>query len=77
MQCEMSIMDTGAGDIKQMWDSDNPDEVEVARKQFEECTEKKRMLAFRVDKKGNKSEQIKTFDAKAEAIILVPQVCGG
>jgi len=70
-------MDTGAGDIKQMWDSDNPDEVEVARKQFDECVKVKKMLAFRVDKKGGKTEQMKTFDPKAEAMILTPMVAGG
>lgn len=74
---EMAVMDR-SGDLKVIWDKNNPDEVEAARKQFEELTSKKRFLAYRVEgKKGEKGEVIRTFDPDAERIILAPPMVGG
>lgn len=64
------------GDVKVMWDSDNETEVDLARAQFDAAL-KKGMAGFRVDKKGNKTEQIRRFDPAAEAIILAPALQGG
>jgi len=66
------------GDLKVMWDPARQDEVDVARKQFDELTTKKNYVAFRVTgKEGEKGEQIRTFDPEAGRIILAPQIRGG
>ena len=72
---EMRVMD-GTGDTKTIWDSENADEVASARKTFDELRAK-RYLAFRVNKLGNKGEQMNTFDPSAEKMILVPPLVGG
>lgn len=64
------------GDIKQIWNKDNEDEVAAAKDLFDKMT-KKGYLAFKVDKDGEKSVKMKTFDPNAEKIILVPPVVGG
>lgn len=71
----MAVM-SSKGDTKVIWDSENDDEVATARRTFEELT-KKGYSAFKVNRKGDKGEQIKTFDAEAEKLILVPQMAGG
>jgi len=66
-----------SGDLKVIWDKNNPDEVAAARAQFIELTTKKRFLAYKVlDKAGEKGEVIKEFDPNAERIILAPQMVG-
>jgi hypothetical protein len=65
-----------AGDLKSTWDSERPDEVSAARKQFDDLT-KKGYLAFKVKKDGDKGELIREFDPEAEKIILSPPVRGG
>lgn len=72
---EMRVMD-GMGDTKVIWSSENADEVANARKTFDELRAK-RFVAFRVNKLGNKGEQISTFDPDAEKMILVPPLVGG
>ena len=72
---EMRVMD-GTGDTKTIWDADNPDEVANARKTFDELRAK-RYIAFRVNKLGNKGEQMNTFDPTAEKMILIPPLVGG
>jgi len=64
------------GDVKVVWDCDNEDEVELARKQFDEAM-KKDFTAYRVKKGGKKSQKITKFDPDAEQVILVPVVEGG
>ena len=64
------------GDTKQVWDSRNEAEVEVARAAFDSLT-KKGYLAFSVKKDGSKGEVIREFDPKAEKIILSPPMQGG
>lgn len=73
---EMAVMDK-TGDTKTLWDSKNPDEVEAARKQFDYFVKEKKYAAFTVDKKGEKSEQIRAFDSTLEKIIFVPPLAGG
>ncbi len=72
---ELSVMDH-TGDIKLIWDSDNDDEVDLARKQFKEA-KKKGYAAFSVNKKGDKGEVIQEFDPNAEKIIMAPPLAGG
>ncbi len=64
------------GDTKVIWDSENEEEVALAKKQFEDAMEKK-FAAFRVKKDGTKSKKITKFDPDAERIILVPALAGG
>jgi len=72
---EMQIMDP-TGHTSVTWDPDNRDEVATARATYDEMTAKG-YRAFRVDRRGNQSEQIRTFDPRAEEMILVPQLRGG
>lgn len=75
MTGEMRIMGKD-GDLKVIWDSDKPDEVESARKQFNEMTGKN-YIAFSVKKDGEKNEKIHKFDPNLEKMILVPMLKGG
>jgi hypothetical protein len=73
---EMAIMDR-SGDTKLIWDPDNADEVANAKRTFDDLL-KKGFMAFKVEgRKGDKGEQIKTFDPKAEKLILTPAMAGG
>jgi hypothetical protein len=65
------------GDTKIMWDADNAEEVAAAKRTFDDLR-KKGFLAFKATgEKGAKGEQIRTFDADAERIILAPPMRGG
>lgn len=75
MPREMCVMDR-TGDTKTIWDSDKPDEVEVARETFKKLT-KKGYVAYAVDKDGNKGKVVKDFDPDAEKLILSPPLAGG
>lgn len=72
----MRVMDPKAGDLKIVWDPEKPDEVEHARKTFDELR-KKGMAAFKVDKKGDKAKMLTTFDPDVEAMIMAPPLGGG
>ena len=65
-----------AGDTKKIWDKNNPDEVEDAKESFKRLR-KKGYLAFHVNKKGDKGEQMTEFDPDAERMIMVPPMQGG
>lgn len=71
----MSMMDD-SGDTKATWDSDNEAEVAAARRTFDEL-KAKGYSAFRVNKKGDQGEEMKSFDPGAEAVIMVPRMVGG
>lgn len=58
-----------SGDVKLSWDPNKDDEVEVAKKVFEEKT-KSGWSAFRDKGAGTKGDKIKAFDRYAERIIL-------
>lgn len=64
------------GDTKLIWDPSKKDEVDAAKRMFDDLR-KKSYLAFLVAKKGDKGEQIREFDPKAERIILAPPMAGG
>jgi hypothetical protein len=65
------------GHERLQWDKDNPEQVEAARKRFNEL-KAKRGLMYRVDKKGEQGEVIHDFDPNAERIwIDASRVVGG
>lgn len=66
------------GDSKLIWDANNPEEVENARRQFNFLVGEKKFAAFHVEgDKGDKGQQMRTFDPKAGRIIFVPPLAGG
>lgn len=72
----MSTLDR-SGDIRVMWDRTNADEVQSARRQFDQAL-KDGFLAYRAEgKQGERGTQIRQFDPEAERIILVKQNVGG
>ncbi|MBA7687244.1 hypothetical protein ES703_95705 [subsurface metagenome] len=71
----LSILDPSVGDLRVIWDSENEDEIELAKKQFKEAKEKG-FTAYRVKKSGKKGEKLEDFDPHAEKIIMVPPVEG-
>lgn len=72
---EMATMG-GEGDVKLIWDPAKPDEVEVAKNTFDKLLGKG-YKAFLVKKKGEQGEEVKTFDASYEKLIMVPRMVGG
>ena len=64
------------GDTKLIWAADNADEVENARRTFDDLR-KKGFAAFRVNKLGNKGEQMTEFDPAAESVLFIPMMQGG
>lgn len=75
MNGEMSVLGR-EGDTKIIWDSENLDEVEHARKSFDELT-KKGFSAFSVKRDGEKGGRLAKFDAEEEKMILTPALRGG
>ncbi len=71
----LSVLDPKKGDIKLIWDSENEDEVALAKKQFKEAL-KKDFTAYAVKGKGQKGEKIKEFDPDIEKVIMVPPAVG-
>ena len=71
----IAVLDS-TGDTKRVWDKNNEDEVEDARASFDRL-KKKGYVAFHVGKDGEKTEQMRTFDASAERVIMVPPLAGG
>jgi len=49
----LAIMDVNAGDIKQSWDPDDPDEVRTAREAFDSAISRG-MRAYEVNDLGTK-----------------------
>lgn len=72
---ELCVLDR-TGDTKLIWDSAQDDEVEAARRTFDDL-KKKGYLAYSVNKKGDKGEVMKKFDPDAERIIMAPALVGG
>jgi hypothetical protein len=65
---EMRVMDK-TGDTKIVWSSANPDEVENARRTFNDLI-KKGYSAFAVKREGEKGKKITEFDPDLEAMII-------
>lgn len=63
------------GDTKVTWDSENPREVEAARKSFEEYMSKG-FTAYKGKDQG-RGKKLTAFDPDLEFIVLVPPAVGG
>jgi len=72
---EMRILDM-TGDTKLIWDAENEDEVDSAKRTFKELTAKG-YGAYLVKKDGKPGEKVTKFDPEAEKLILVPVMAGG
>jgi hypothetical protein len=72
---ELNVMNA-SGHLRIIWDKNDPPSVEQARRSFKELREK-RYLAFSVDEKGEKNNQVYEFDQDLQKIILAPPVVGG
>lgn len=57
-----------SGDLKYIWDVNDPQDVEFARKMFEELRAKGRVI-FRVGNDAEKTTEMKTFDPEAGKLI--------
>jgi hypothetical protein len=75
MNIAVNILDR-TGHTTNTWDSDNLDEVEAARKQFEFLTGK-RYSAFARGETDKASSRMRAFDPNVEEITYVPQLVGG
>lgn len=70
-------MDPQAGDVKKIWDPENEDEVEDARRSFNDL-KAKGYAAFEVGITGKKTtRQIREFDPDVGKMILAPVPRGG
>ena len=74
-ELEIHVLDD-SGDSHHIWDPDVPVEVEQAQQLFNNF-KAKGYLAYKVDRKGNKGEVLKSFDPDAEKMILAPPQAGG
>jgi hypothetical protein len=74
-KCELAELHA-TGDVKTIWDPDNEQEVDIARRQFERLT-KEGFTIFRVNAIGKAGEKMREFDPRAEKLIAVPRVVGG
>lgn len=72
---ELIILDH-TGDTKIVWDSDSQAEKDHARDTFDRF-KAKGYMAYKVDRKGEKGEVMRTFDPDAEKMILAPATVGG
>ena len=73
---ELAVMGR-QGDTKIIWDKHRPEEVENARRTFDEIR-KKGYLAYAVrGREGEKGSQIHEFDPEAERLIMAPPMRGG
>lgn len=71
---QLSVMGR-EGDTKVVWDADSPDEVENAKRTFDDLR-KKGYWAYEVETDG-KGNLITKFDPEIEKMILAPQMAGG
>lgn len=72
---ELAVMDQ-TGDTKIIWDSENEDEVAVAKATFDSLV-KKGYAGYSVKRDGEKNEVIRQFDPTAEKLIMAPAMVGG
>ncbi len=72
---ELVILDA-SGDTKIIWDPEKADEVAHAKETFTKL-KAKGYLAYSVNRKGDKGEVLREFDADADKMILAPATIGG
>ena len=75
-QSMLAIMDM-TGDSRHMWDKTKPGEGSAARAMFDKMKGQGYLAYKAVGDKGDKGEQIHTFDPEAERIIMSPPMAGG
>jgi len=73
---QMSVMGR-EGDTKIIWDKDNEDEVDNARRSFDDLRAKGYIAYEVTGKDGSKGKLMTEFDPDAERIILSPPMVGG
>ena len=76
MTGQLNILDH-SGDIKLIWDSAIPKDVDEARKAFDSAKAKGYMAYTVNDKDFTKGEVIREFDPNMQRIIMTPQMQGG
>lgn len=72
---EIHVLDR-TGDTTTSWNPRNRDEVELARRAFNDAKAKK-MLIYKANADGTKGELLREFDPNAEKIVCAPQNVGG
>lgn len=65
------------GDVRKMWDKNNPDEVADAKRSFDDLRGKGYSAFVAKGKAGDMGRRMDTFDPDAERIIMVKQNVGG
>jgi len=65
------------GDTRIMWDRRNNDEVAVAKAAFDAAKAQGSLIYRAEGKEGTRGTQVRTFDKKAERLIVVPAMAGG
>lgn len=73
---EMRILGRLVGDTKIIWDPSKQDEMDSAKRTFEDLTSKG-YKAFQVKDDGEPGEQVNEFPKSEAKLILVPPVAGG
>jgi hypothetical protein len=64
------------GDSRIIWDPANHDEVDAARRTFDDLT-KKGYQAYEVRRGGERGQRVRQFDPSLERLILAPATVGG
>lgn len=72
---ELAIMGP-TGDLKLTWSRGNADEIEIARKSFDEAR-KLGFAGYRLGRDETRGEVIREFDPTAERIVMAPPMVGG
>jgi hypothetical protein len=72
---ELAVIDN-TGDTKVIWDTQNQDEIDAAKMQFDILIGRG-FTAYSVKKGGEKNVRITEFDPEAGKIIMVPKIVGG
>ena len=75
MTGELAVLDA-SGDTKTVWNSENADEVAIARETFTKLKAKGFGL-FHVKKDGEAGKRMTEFDPEVERMIAIPQLVGG
>lgn len=71
------IIPDKTGDTKIMWHKDNPDEVAIAKRSFDDLKAKGFMIYKVQDKDGARGEIMQEFDPNAERLVAIKPMMGG
>ena len=72
---ELIILDH-SGDTKVMWNRGEPTEIAAARAMFSSL-KAAGYMAYKTDRKGDKGDVVREFDADAERLIMSKPIVGG